>query len=170
MPTASSLIMKGFAEDRDMVSESFFAQGSPVVSGSWQKDAAVSTPVSGLGPSATLEKWGWDKGEEQCGFTWEKKDSTEGEKGGPALTWGPASNRDQDSSLPGLQETTMTGGSKPNSNQEGKRPGHLGGSSVKHPTSTQVMISQFVGSSPVSGSVLTARSLEPTSDSVSLSL
>ena len=32
------------------------------------------------------------------------------------------------------------------------------------------MISQFMGSSPVSGSVLTARSLEPASDSVSPSL
>ena len=39
--------------------------------------------------------------------------------------------------------------------------------SVKHPTSAQVVISWFVGSSPTSGSVLTARNLEPTSDSVS---
>ena len=31
---------------------------------------------------------------------------------------------------------------------------------VEHPTSAQVMISQLVGSSPASGSVLTARSLE----------
>ena len=48
---------------------------------------------------------------------------------------------------------------------------NLGGAwvaqSVKHPTSTQVMISRFVGSRPPSGSVLTARSLEPASDSVS---
>ena len=42
--------------------------------------------------------------------------------------------------------------------------------SVGCPSSAQVMISQFVGSSPVSGSVLTARSLEPASDSVSLAL
>ena len=42
--------------------------------------------------------------------------------------------------------------------------------SVKRPTSAQVMISRFVGSSPASGSVLTARGLEPASDSVSLSL
>ena len=42
--------------------------------------------------------------------------------------------------------------------------------SVKRPTSAQVMISWFVGSSPRSGSVLTARSLEPPSDSVSPSL
>ena len=42
--------------------------------------------------------------------------------------------------------------------------------SVAPPTSAQVMISRFVGSSPVSGSVLTARSLEPASDSVSPSL
>ena len=42
--------------------------------------------------------------------------------------------------------------------------------SVKRPTSAQVMISRSVGSSPASGSVLTARSLEPVSDSVSPSL
>ena len=42
--------------------------------------------------------------------------------------------------------------------------------SVEHPTSAQVMISQFVGLSPTSGSVLTAQSLEPASDSVSPSL
>ena len=41
---------------------------------------------------------------------------------------------------------------------------------VKHPTSAQVMISWLVGSSPMSGSVLTAQSLEPASDSVSPSL
>ena len=40
--------------------------------------------------------------------------------------------------------------------------------SVKHPTSAQVMISQFVGSSPELGSVLiTAQKLEPASDSMS---
>ena len=37
-------------------------------------------------------------------------------------------------------------------------------------TLAQVMISRFVGSSPASGSVLTAQSLEPASDSVSPSL
>ncbi|XP_044909606.1 band 4.1-like protein 1 isoform X15 [Felis catus] len=42
--------------------------------------------------------------------------------------------------------------------------------SVEHPTSAQVMISRFVGSSPASGSVLTAQSLEPASDPVSPSL
>ena len=42
--------------------------------------------------------------------------------------------------------------------------------SVERPTSAQVMISRFVGSSPASGSVLTARSLEPALDSVSPSL
>ena len=39
--------------------------------------------------------------------------------------------------------------------------------SVMRPTAAQVMISWFVGLSPTSGSVLTARSLEPASDSVS---
>ena len=42
--------------------------------------------------------------------------------------------------------------------------------SVNHLTSSQVMISQSVSSSPTSGSVLTAQSLEPASDSVSPSL
>ena len=42
--------------------------------------------------------------------------------------------------------------------------------SVEHPTSVQVMISHSVSSSPASGSVLTAQSLEPASDSVSPSL
>ena len=38
---------------------------------------------------------------------------------------------------------------------------------VKHLTSAQAMVLQFVGSSPTSGSVLTAQSLEPASESVS---
>ena len=42
--------------------------------------------------------------------------------------------------------------------------------SVKSLTSAQVMISQFMSSSPASGSVLTAHSLEPASDSGSPSL
>ena len=41
---------------------------------------------------------------------------------------------------------------------------------VEHLTSAQVMISRSVSSSPASGSVLPARSLEPASDSVSPSL
>ena len=42
--------------------------------------------------------------------------------------------------------------------------------SVGYPTSAQAMISRFVGSSPASGSVLTAQSLDPALDSVSPSL
>ena len=42
--------------------------------------------------------------------------------------------------------------------------------SVKRPTSAQVTISRYVSSSPTSGSVLTAQSLELVSDSVSPSL
>ena len=42
--------------------------------------------------------------------------------------------------------------------------------SVKLPTLAQVMILQFVSSSPVSGSVLTAQSLGPVTYSVSPSL
>ena len=42
--------------------------------------------------------------------------------------------------------------------------------SVERPTSAQVTMSQFMSSSPASGSVLTARSLEPVSYSVSPSL
>ena len=41
---------------------------------------------------------------------------------------------------------------------------------MERPTSVQVMTSQLMGSSPASGSVLTAYSLEPASDSVSPSL
>ena len=41
---------------------------------------------------------------------------------------------------------------------------------VQRLTSAQVMISWFLGSSPTSGSVLTAQSLEPASDPVSPSL
>ena len=56
----------------------------------------------------------------------------------------------------------------------GKRDQSVRGSwvahSVKPLTSAQVMISQFVGLSPVSGSVLAAQSLEPASDSVSPSV
>ena len=42
--------------------------------------------------------------------------------------------------------------------------------SVEHPTWAQVTISQFVGSSPVLGSVLTSHSLQAGSDSISPSL
>ena len=42
--------------------------------------------------------------------------------------------------------------------------------SVKCPTLAQVMITQFMGSSPALGSVLTVQNLEPASDSVSPSL
>ena len=48
--------------------------------------------------------------------------------------------------------------------------GCLGGSLVERPTSAQVMTSQFVSSSPTSGSVLLAQSPEPALDSVSPSL
>ena len=48
--------------------------------------------------------------------------------------------------------------------------GRLGGSVIERLTSPRVMISQSVSSSPASGSVLTAQSLEPASDSVSPSL
>ena len=39
--------------------------------------------------------------------------------------------------------------------------------SVGRPTLAQVMVSWYMGLSPTSGSVMTARSLEPASDSVS---
>ena len=41
---------------------------------------------------------------------------------------------------------------------------------VKHPTLAYITIPQFKGSSPASGSVLTAQNLKPTSDSVFPSL
>ena len=48
--------------------------------------------------------------------------------------------------------------------------GALVAQSVECLTSAQVMISQFMGLSPMSGSVLTAQGLEPASDPVSPSL
>ena len=48
--------------------------------------------------------------------------------------------------------------------------GTLVAQSVKRLTSAQVMILQLMSSSPTSGSVLTAQSLEPALDSVSPSL
>ena len=42
--------------------------------------------------------------------------------------------------------------------------------SVEHPTSAQVMILGFMSSSPLSGSALTAQSLEPVSDGVCVCL
>ena len=49
------------------------------------------------------------------------------------------------------------------------KKGNTRGTWVEHLTLAQVTISCFVGSSPMAGSVLTAQSLEPASDSVSLS-
>ena len=46
-----------------------------------------------------------------------------------------------------------------------KKRGAWVAQSVERPTSTQVMISRLVGSSPTLGSVLTAQSLEPALDS-----
>ena len=51
-----------------------------------------------------------------------------------------------------------------------KRWGAWVAQSVERPTSAQVMISQLVSSSPASGCVLTAQSLESALDSVSPSL
>ena len=51
-----------------------------------------------------------------------------------------------------------------------KRWGAWGAQSVRGLIVAQVTISRFVGLSPVSGSVLTAQSLGPASDSVSPSL
>ena len=53
---------------------------------------------------------------------------------------------------------------------KGRHGAHWVASSVKHLTSAPVMISQLVGSSPASGTVLTAQSLEPASGAVSPSL
>ena len=50
--------------------------------------------------------------------------------------------------------------------KNGKKRGAWVAQSVERPTSAQVMISRLVGSSPASGSVLTAQSLEPALDSV----
>ena len=51
-----------------------------------------------------------------------------------------------------------------------KKGGAWEAQSVERPASAQIMILRSVSSSPASGSVLTAQSLEPVSDSVSPSL
>ena len=56
------------------------------------------------------------------------------------------------------------------SHQESGTRGARRAQPVKRPTSARVVISQFVGSSPALGSMLTAQSLEPAWDSVSPSL
>ena len=69
----------------------------------------------------------------------------------------------------GKQQGTAPGAEPP----PHKRPLQWGAwvaQSVEHPTSAQVMISWSVGSSPALGSVLTAQSLEPASDSAAPSL
>ena len=60
--------------------------------------------------------------------------------------------------------------SKSTANRKRQRQGAWVAQLVKRPTSAQVMILRSVGLSPASGSVLTAQSLEPVSDSVSPSL
>ena len=52
------------------------------------------------------------------------------------------------------------------SHSRNKKRGARVAQSIKCPTLAQAMISQLVSSSPASGSVLTAGSLEPASDSV----
>ena len=69
--------------------------------------------------------------------------------------------------LLGGREASSTG-KKDSSKFRGS--GCLDGSSIKRLTSAQVMISQFVSSSPALGSVLTAQILGPALDSVSPSL
>ena len=54
--------------------------------------------------------------------------------------------------------------------RNGCTQGRLGGSVGERPTSAQVMMSRSVSSSPSSDSVLTAQSLEPALDSMTLSL
>ena len=56
------------------------------------------------------------------------------------------------------------------SSRRSRRMGTWVAQSVERLTLAQVMISRSVSSSPASGSVLTAQSLEPVSDSVSPSL
>ena len=61
----------------------------------------------------------------------------------------------------------FTGNKEVRQDQKGRVQGAVGAQSVRPPTSAQVMISGFVGSGPMPGSVLTAQSLESASDSVS---
>ena len=77
-------------------------------------------------------------------------------------------------SLMTIDTKTSTKYYKTGFQQHNKRIIHYWGTwmaqSVGHPTSAQVMISQFVSLSPMSGSLLIAQSLEPASYSLPLSL
>ena len=64
----------------------------------------------------------------------------------------------------------MEGAEKAPREMSFESPGAAWEGSVKCLTSSQVTILWFVGTSPASGSGLTAQRLEPASDSVSLSL
>ena len=71
---------------------------------------------------------------------------------------------------PAGQEHSCAPGQWPWNSHEDWEEGAWVAQSVKRLTSAQVTISRFVDSSPASGSVLTAQSLGPVSDSVSPSL
>ena len=71
---------------------------------------------------------------------------------------------------PLVQQVTIAGPMGPAAIRKTRDRGAWVAQSVERPTLAQVMISWSVSSSPVSGSVLTAQSLEPVSDSVSPSL
>ena len=93
--------------------------------------------------------------------------SPEGKKRGSAYltsSWAPARAQTQAGPL-GLPPPSIPRHKRPAQGRLGGSVGWLGCS-----TTAQVMISQSVSSSPTSGSVLTAQSLEPASDSVSPSL
>ena len=66
-----------------------------------------------------------------------------------------------------VPRAVLGGGDVAVGGQDRQRAGVPGWLSVKHLTLAHVMISWFVGSSPMSGFVLTTQSLEPASDSVS---
>lgn len=122
MTAALSLITEGFAEEQRHGVRILLCTGQSCGQRELAERCGCLHPCPWPGPGHTWEKWGWGLSKEQGGFTWGRKGSTEGGNGGPALTWNQASNRDQDSLLRGFQETT-TGATKPNSSQEGKRPG-----------------------------------------------
>ena len=72
--------------------------------------------------------------------------------------------------LVGMQTGTATLENRMEFPQKTKSRGAWVAQLVKHLSSAQVMISWFMGSSPVLGPVLTAQSLEPALDSVCVSL
>lgn len=97
--TMSPLINHGFswgAEKRSQNLSPCSASGNPLSLGVGREIKLLPSLPLLWDPRRAWEKCE-GKVEKQCGTTWWRKAAQEGDKGGMASSWGPASNRDQNS-------------------------------------------------------------------------